>query len=209
MARVVSKVQDVPDKGGMIIEETPQISTVTLHTYLDESYRTVLGTDNAINMLFTMKRLIENPFNNPNNEKMRTINLANAKVKKEVGSKPANIRFFKELGWVAGDNETMVLKDSNFSPHNLSTALEVLEDYAGKLTALSSGLGKSHMTGTTGHTNNHLVQKAGGMADYNALVTSELQRRKAMVKPIKNRWVNFKKFDPRTLEKGSEELAYE
>jgi len=100
----------------MVIEESgPEVSKLTLNGLLDESYRTVLGTQNAINMLFIMKRLIENTFNDPNCDKKRVVNLANAKVKAEIGDKPSNVRFFKELGWVSGPNDTLVLKDASFS----------------------------------------------------------------------------------------------
>jgi len=145
-------------------------------------------------MLFILKKLVENTLNNPKNEKMRKINLSNAKIADAVAQYPSNVRFFQVLGWDEVE-EGLALHDSGYNQDNLKLGLESIESFALKLQKMINSLGKTGISGTSGSTNIDVSSKSGGLTDHGGALERELQRRKDMIKPIKNRGVTYKYHD--------------
>lgn len=170
------------------------VSKKYLEELLDAAYQRCHGSDKCMGMLFIMKKLIENVINNPKNEKMRRINLSNPKIAENIGQYPSNVKFFQVIGWDEIE-EGLLLYDHSYNKENLELGLACIESFALKLQKLINSLGKTGISGTTGMTSTDVAQKTGGLSDYGDLLEKELERRKDMKKPIKNRKVQYKKHD--------------
>jgi len=115
-----------------------------------------------------MKRLIENVVSKPDNEKMRKINFTNEKISENIAAYPSNVQYFTTLGWEEVEGG-LLLKDYGYNPNNLQMGLDVIEQFAVKITNLFGNLGNSKVTGTGGSTNADVAKNFGGMNDWGAM----------------------------------------
>jgi len=89
--------------------------------------------------------------------------------------------------------------------NNLEMATDVIEQFAIKITNHVSNLGKAGVTGTSGNTNLDVAKHGGGMNDWGAMLTQEIQRRKDLIKPINDRKIVYNTYDPSSSGKQNNE----
>jgi len=91
------------------IEADPQLKG-NLENCLNELAKSVLGTENLLNTLNVMGKLVQNPLTNPEDPKFRVINLQNKKIQMLVGSQKPSLEFFMRLGFFKNKEGNLVLE---------------------------------------------------------------------------------------------------
>jgi len=81
-----------------------------LEEILNELSKSVLGTDNFIQILMTMGKLINNPLKYPEEEKFRVINLQNAKIQNLIGCYKGTIEFLMRIGFYRNKDNNLELE---------------------------------------------------------------------------------------------------
>ena len=155
-----------------------------------QSYGECMGANQMMAMLDIMRKLIENPINDPSNKNYRKIKRTNPKVFETVTRHESNVRFFVEIGFLPENDEFLVMDDYNYNKANLVLAQNVIFEYAEKTQKLVNSIGQSHTSSTTGFNNADQANKMGsGIGTIPQQLEALKAKRRVMIKPLADRKV--------------------
>lgn len=130
-------------------------------------YKTVLGSDNLLELLQVMNSLLCNIINKPEEQKFRTVKLTNPKIAASLGRSPPAISLFKHLCFV--ESGEGLLQFAGDSTSELNFTARSIREFAEKIRRLiitSVSHQKNHgvagFSSTAGQTNADVAAKHGG-----------------------------------------------